>query len=63
MGQVRILGGFVIWLLKGCKTNLDEEMWGENGTYMFRNIVVGYIVVCAFLGLVYLFLSHKYSGE
>lgn len=61
------LGGFIIWLLKGCKTNLDEEVWGKNGTYMgsnyFRNLVVGYLATGIFLGLVYLILSYKYSGE
>lgn len=62
--QVIMLGGFAIWLLKGCKTNLDEEIWGKNGTYMgsndLRNLIVGYIVVGIFLGLLYLYLSHKY---
>ena len=67
ISHARAIGAFVIWVAKGCKTNFEDELWGEDGTYMgsndFRNIVVGYIVVCAFLGLLYLFLSHKYSGE
>lgn len=63
----RAIGAFIIWVAKGCRTKFKDELWGENGTYMgsndFRNLVVGYLATGIFLGLVYLILSYKYSGE
>jgi hypothetical protein len=42
-----IIGGFVIWLCKGCKTRLKEEIRNESWLYA----VVGYAAVVLFIVL------------
>jgi len=47
---ITYLGGFIIWLIKGRKSNLKEEVstLGDNNKF-YRNLFVG-------LGTVFLFL-------
>ncbi len=52
-----LIGGFIRWLLKGCKTNLQDEVEGNldaswGGTYDTENYVIGIITVVIILGLV-----------
>ena len=51
------LGGFVRWLLKGCKTNLKDEIegnldatWGRS--YDFENFIIGVVTVSVILALI-----------
>ncbi len=42
----RFLGGFIRWLLKGCRTSLRDEMEGNfdatwGGSYDFENYIIG----------------------
>lgn len=51
------LGGFVRWLLKGCKTELRDEVEGNldatwGGTYDTENYIIGIITVAVILGTV-----------
>ncbi len=46
----RLLGGFLRWLFKGCKTSLRDEIEGNleatwGGTYDTENYIVGLIAV------------------
>jgi hypothetical protein len=46
----RWIGGFVRWLLKGCKTNLKDEIFGRfepswGRTYDFENFIIGIITI------------------
>lgn len=53
----KLIGGFVRWLLHGCKTSLKDEVevnleftWG--GTYDTENYIIGVGTVITILGLV-----------
>lgn len=53
----RCIGGFVHWLLKGCKTSLKDEIEGNldatwGGTYDTENYVIGIITVVIMLVLI-----------
>lgn len=55
----QLLGGFIRWLLKGCKTKLRDEIegnldsrWGV--TYDFENYVIGLITVIIIIGSIIL---------
>lgn len=53
----RWLGGFIRWLLKGCRTSLQDEIggnldatWGK--TYDTENYVIGLGTIVIILGIV-----------
>ena len=51
------IGGFVRWLLKGCKTKLQDEVEGSleatwGGTYDRENYVIGFVTVAIILGII-----------
>lgn len=53
----RLIGGFVRWLLKGCKTSLQDEVEGNldatwGGTYDTENYIIGVAAVVIILGVV-----------
>ena len=53
----RWIGGFVRWLLKGCKTSLRDEIEGNldatwGGTYDFENFIIGIVFVAIVLGII-----------
>lgn len=53
----RLIGGFVRWLLKGCKTNLQDEIEGNldatwGGTYDTENYVIGIVTTVIILGTI-----------
>lgn len=53
----RLIGGFVRWLLKGCKTKLRDEVEGNleatwGGTYDTENYIIGVVTVIVILGVV-----------
>ncbi len=55
----RYLGGFIRWLLKGCFTNLKDEVEGNidptwGGTYDFENYVTGIFTIVIIIGLIIL---------
>ncbi len=61
-----LLGGFIRWLLKGCKTNLRDEMKGNldatwGSTYDFENYIVG--IASAVIILVVVFSILFWSGN
>ena len=46
----RWIGGFVRWLLKGCKTSLQDEVEGNldatwGGSYNTENYIIGVVTV------------------
>ena len=50
------LGGLLRWLVKGCKTNLKDELEGNldpswGGTYDFENFIIGVVFVAIVLGI------------
>ena len=57
----RLIGGFIRWLLKGCKTSLQDEVEGNlnaswGGTYDTENYVIGIITTVIILGsIIWLF--------
>lgn len=59
VSTAKIWGGFVAWVLKGCKTKLKDEIHQND----LRNYIIGYVVAGIIIGLLYLLLSYKYSGE
>jgi len=53
----RWIGGFIRWLLKGCKTSLQDEIEGNfdavwGGTYDTENYIIGVATVVIILGVV-----------
>ena len=51
------IGGFVRWLLKGCKTSLQDEVEGNldatwGGSYNTENYIIGVVTVIIILGVV-----------
>ncbi|MDO5666161.1 MAG: hypothetical protein Q4G63_13035 [Bacteroidia bacterium] len=55
------LGGFIRWLLKGCKTNLKDEIEGNldatwGNTYDTENYIIGIITIAVILGVILLLL-------
>lgn len=52
----RKIGGCVIWILKGCRTNLKEEIRDDSWLYW----VVGFLAVFAFVGLSILWVGYFY---
>ncbi len=60
----RLLGGFVRWLIKGCKTKLGDEVnglleatWGS--TYDLENYIIGLITSVIVIGIVILVFFTK----
>ncbi|MCF8359785.1 MAG: hypothetical protein K9H26_13570 [Prolixibacteraceae bacterium] len=54
---VKLIGGFIHWLIKGCKTNLRDETEGNldatwGGTYDTENYIIGIVSVIVILGVV-----------
>jgi hypothetical protein len=52
-----LIGGFIRWLLKGCKTSLRDEIEGNldatwGSTYDTENYIIGIITVVIILGAV-----------
>ena len=53
----RLIGGFIRWLLKGCKTSLRDEVEGNldaswGGSYDFENYIIGLITSIIIIGLI-----------
>ena len=53
----RLIGGFIRWLLKGCKTSLRDEVEGNldaswGGSYDFENYIIGLITSILIIGLI-----------
>jgi hypothetical protein len=53
----KLIGGFMRWLLKGCKTSLRDETEGNldatwGGTYDTENYIIGIITVVIIFGLI-----------
>lgn len=53
----RMIGGFIRWLFKGCKTSLKDEVEGNldatwGGTYDTENYVIGIIKTVIILGTI-----------
>jgi hypothetical protein len=53
----KLIGGFIRWLLKGCKTSLRDETEGNldatwGGTYDTENYIIGIATVVIILGAV-----------
>ncbi len=53
----RLIGGFIRWLLKGCKTSLGDEVEGNldatwGGSYDFENYIIGLITSILIIGLI-----------
>jgi hypothetical protein len=51
------IGGFIRWLLKGCKTLLKDEIEGSldaswGGTYEIENYIIGVVTVVIIIFLV-----------
>ncbi|MDD2797396.1 MAG: hypothetical protein PHV20_02260 [Bacteroidales bacterium] len=59
----KLLGAFVRWILKGCKTDFKNEIEGNfdakwGGTYEFENFIVGAVTSTIILGFcIWLFFS------
>ena len=59
----KLLGGFIRWLLKGCRTKLRDEIEGNfdatwGGTYDFENYIVGVVFAIIIIGII-IFLFFK----
>ena len=55
-----IIGGFIRWLLKGCKTKIIDEVEGNfdpkwGGNYDFENFIIGVVTVVILLGILLIF--------
>jgi len=53
----RMIGGFIRWLFKGCRTSLRDETEGNldatwGGTYDTENYIIGIATVVIILGAV-----------
>ncbi|WP_321480956.1 hypothetical protein [uncultured Bacteroides sp.] len=53
----KFIGGFIRWLLKGCKTSLRNEIEGNfdgtwAGSYDVENYIIGLVTVVIMLGVV-----------
>jgi hypothetical protein len=53
----KLIGGFIRWLLKGCKTSLRDEVEGNldaswGGSYDFENYIIGLITSILIIGLI-----------
>jgi len=51
------IGGFIRWILKGCRTKLKDEIEGNldatwGGSYDFENYIIGLITTSIILGLI-----------
>ena len=60
----RLLGGFVRWLFKGCKTSLKDEIQGNldatwGGTYDTENYIIGLVTSVIIIGIVILVFFTK----
>ena len=54
---VELIGGFIRWLLKGCKTSLRDELEGNldatwGSSYDFENYIIGLITSAIIIGLI-----------
>ncbi len=54
MLRIVSFGGVIIWLLKGCKTKLEDEKWDHD----IRNAIVGFLSIGLLLGIIYLIMSN-----
>ena len=53
----KYIGGFIRWILKGCKTKLQDEVEGNfeatwGGTYDFENFIIGVVTVIVILAII-----------
>ncbi len=52
-----MIGGFIRWLFKGCRTSLQDEIEGNldatwGGTYDTENYIIGIITTVIILGTI-----------
>ena len=57
----KLIGGFVHWLIHGCKTRLQDEVEGNldatwGGTYDTENYIIGIITTVIILGTIFWFV-------
>lgn len=53
----KYIGGFIRWLLKGCKTSLKDEVYGNYaakwaGSYELENYIIGVVFAIVLVGAV-----------
>ena len=53
----KLIGGFIHWLIHGCKTSLQDEVEGNldatwGGSYNTENYIIGVVTVIIILGIV-----------
>ncbi len=53
----KLIGGFIHWLIHGCKTSLQDEVEGNldatwGGSYNTENYIIGVVTVIIILGVV-----------
>lgn len=53
----KLIGGFIHWMIHGCKTSLQDEVEGNldatwGGTYDTENYIIGVVAVVIILGIV-----------
>ncbi len=57
----KLIGGFVHWLIHGCKTSLQDEVEGNfdatwGGDYDMENYIIGLVTVIVIFGVLGLFV-------
>ena len=58
----KLLGAFIRWLIKGCKTSLRDEIEGNfegtwGGSYSTENYIIGISTVIIILVIVAIFIN------
>ena len=53
----KLIGGFIHWLIHGCKTSLQDEVEGNldatwGGSYNTENYIIGVVTVIIIFGIV-----------
>ena len=61
---IQILGGFIRWLFKGCKTKLEHEIHGKlpatwGRSYDMENLAIGMLVGFIFIAIVMILLYYN----
>lgn len=56
-----LIGGFIRWLIHGCKTRLKDELRGNlqatwGGSYEFENYIIGLATVAIIFGIIIRFI-------
>lgn len=57
IATAKFIGGFIHWLIHGCKTSLRDEVEGKfdatwGGTYDTENYIIGVVTVVIILGII-----------